>query len=248
MQTPHFPSAVVVRRNYHCTVMQCCATSTLAATFLHLGRRSADKGSPKTRSVGGKSMRLSPRPPQDQREARLEAGFPTSHPRTAAQTYAPTVRKGPPVPLRLRASLQHRWWLPLYERFTSTCRYFSSSCRMRSICLLFQSLWASPSEKVLSYQASRISRITGIGVARRLKANTLAWFHTRAPRAVWASCTKAARMPGTLLAAILAPVPVQQQTMPSSASPAATVSATCAHTSGQSDSSSLATGPKAIIS
>jgi hypothetical protein len=37
-------------------------------------------------------------------------------------------------------------------------------------------------------------------------------------------------MPGTLLAAMLAPVPVQQQTMPSSASPAATVSATCPHT------------------
>jgi hypothetical protein len=34
VQTPHFSSAVVVRRNYHCTVVQCRAASTLAATLL----------------------------------------------------------------------------------------------------------------------------------------------------------------------------------------------------------------------
>jgi hypothetical protein len=118
-----------------------------------------------------------------------------------------------------------------HYRPASPRRYFSSSCRMRSICCRFHSLWASPSEEGVSYQASSILRITDIGVARRLKANTFAWFQTRAPRAVSPSCTRAARTPGTLLATMFAPLPVQQQTMPSSASLAATASATRPHTS-----------------
>src|SRR5260370_17074196 len=56
-------------------------------------------------------------------------------------------------------------------------------------------------------------------------------------------------MPGVLLAAMEAPVPVQQQTMPSSASPAATARATLPETSGQSTSASpFASGPKGSTS
>ena len=60
----------------------------------------------------------------------------------------------------------------------------------------------------------------------RDSASTLASFHLRAPRAVSASTHSAARTPGTLFAAMLTPVPVQQQTTPCSCSPAATASAT----------------------
>ncbi len=61
-------------------------------------------------------------------------------------------------------------------------------------------------------QASRISASTASDVVRSDRASTLASFHLRAPAAVSASPHRAARMPGTLLAAIDAPVPVQQQT------------------------------------
>ena len=72
------------------------------------------------------------------------------------------------------------------------------------------------------------------GVApSRAMASTLAPFHRRAARAVSASLQSAARMPGTLLAAMLTPVPVQQKTTPASAAPWATSRATCSATSGQ---------------
>src|SRR5581483_8689255 len=62
-------------------------------------------------------------------------------------------------------------------------------------------------------QASRISRSSASEVERRLSARTFASFQCRAPAAVAASAQSAARMPGTLFAAIEAPVPVQQQTI-----------------------------------
>lgn len=81
-------------------------------------------------------------------------------------------------------------------------------------------------------------------VARRLSASTFAWFQTRAPREVSASWQSAARTAGTLLAASAAPVPVQQQMMPSSTAPSATLSPSFALTSGQSPSGSpSASGP-----
>src|SRR4029077_4971738 len=54
--------------------------------------------------------------------------------------------------------------------------------------------------------ASRISSSTAGDAVRRLSASTFASFHLRAPAAVAASPQSAARMPGTLLAAIDAPV------------------------------------------
>ena len=63
-------------------------------------------------------------------------------------------------------------------------------------------------------------------VKRRDSASTLASFHLRAPRAVSASTHSAARTPGTLFAAMLTPVPVQQQTTPRSAAPDATATMT----------------------
>src|SRR3954453_11011843 len=73
-----------------------------------------------------------------------------------------------------------------------------------------------------SNQASRISASSGSLVRRSDSASTFASFHLRAPRAVSASSHKAARTPATLLAAIDAPVPVQQQTTPCLARPSAT--------------------------
>jgi hypothetical protein len=63
-------------------------------------------------------------------------------------------------------------------------------------------------------QASRISDRSASLVVRSERASTFASFHLRAPSAVSASPQSAALIPGTLLAAIDAPVPVQQQTMP----------------------------------
>ena len=60
--------------------------------------------------------------------------------------------------------------------------------------------------------AWRISRPIGGLVSRRDSASTLAWLYLRAIRAVSASMHRAARAPGTLFAAIEAPVPDQQQT------------------------------------
>src|ERR687892_295134 len=53
-------------------------------------------------------------------------------------------------------------------------------------------------------QASRISPSSASDVARRLSARTLASFQRRAPAAVGASPHSAARIPATLLAALVA--------------------------------------------
>jgi len=77
-----------------------------------------------------------------------------------------------------------------------------------------------------------------------LKQSTLASFHSRAPPAVAASPQRAARMPGTLLAAMLTPVPVQQQRTPKSTSLCATASPTHRPTDGHASSASGARAPK----
>ena len=74
----------------------------------------------------------------------------------------------------------------------------------------------------------------GLGGARRLSASTFASFQRRAPAAVDASAHSAARTPGTLLAAIEAPVPVQQHTTPCSARPSATSRAAASDAQAQS--------------
>src|SRR3954470_16253086 len=95
-------------------------------------------------------------------------------------------------------------------------------------------------------QASRISSSTGWLVVRSESASTFASFHFRAPRAVSASAQSAARIPSTLLAAIDAPVPVQQQTMPCSARPSATSRAAASLAQAQSGRSSSASAPCTI--
>ncbi len=93
-------------------------------------------------------------------------------------------------------------------------------------------------------QASRISESTASEVVRRESASTFASFHLRAPSAVWASPHSAARIPATLLAAIEAPVPVQQQTTACSARPSATSRAAASEAQAQSSRSSL--GERAV--
>ena len=87
------------------------------------------------------------------------------------------------------------------------------SSRIASTCATFARSSASL-EGATANQASRISSSTAADVARSESASTLASFQRRAPAAVTASPHSAARTPGTLLAAIDAPVPVQQHTMP----------------------------------
>src|SRR3990170_963739 len=84
----------------------------------------------------------------------------------------------------------------------------------------------------LENQASRISLATAGDVLRRLIARTLASSQRRPPLAVSASQHRAARTPGTLLAAIVTPVPVQQNRIPWSARPLDTSRATLSPTSG----------------
>ncbi len=66
----------------------------------------------------------------------------------------------------------------------------------------------------LKNQASRISFAIAVDVLLRLMANTFASSHNRAPFAVSESQHRAARTPGSLLAAMLTPVPVQQKQNP----------------------------------
>jgi len=61
----------------------------------------------------------------------------------------------------------------------------------------------------------------------RLMTSTLASFQRRAPSAIHGSHASAARTPGTLFAAIDAPVPVQQKHTPVAHSPLATSAPTC---------------------
>ena len=69
--------------------------------------------------------------------------------------------------------------------------------------------------------ANRAEQLAGdLGVVSRSPmTSTLALFHLRAPVAVAASVHSAARTPGTLFAAIDAPVPVQQNSTPVSTRP-----------------------------
>src|SRR5271157_296946 len=67
----------------------------------------------------------------------------------------------------------------------------------------------------------------------RLSARTFASFHSRAFLAIHGSQASAARIPGTLFAAIDVPVPVQHITTPKSASPEATATPTTRANSGQ---------------
>src|SRR6478609_12004682 len=85
-----------------------------------------------------------------------------------------------------------------------------------------------------SNQASRISVSSARDVERSDSASTFASFHRRAPSAVGAYKHSAARTPGTLFAAMLAPVPVQQHTMPASARPSATSRAAASDAHAQS--------------
>ena len=71
-------------------------------------------------------------------------------------------------------------------------------------------------------QASRISASSGSLDRRRLRASAFASFQTARAAAEYASAHRAARTPGTLFAAMEAPVPVQQQTTAWSARPSAT--------------------------
>src|SRR5690349_13086579 len=91
--------------------------------------------------------------------------------------------------------------------------------------------------------ASRISPSSASDVDRRLSARTFASFHWRAPSAVAASAHRAARIPGTLLAAIDAPVPVQQHTTACSARPSATSRAAASQHHAQSSRSPSARAP-----
>ncbi len=92
---------------------------------------------------------------------------------------------------------------------------------------------ASEGSGSVENQASSISEATGGLTSRRLSTRTLASFQRRAPRAVSASVHSAARTPATLLAAMEAPVPVQQQRTAVSVSPSATSSPTRRPTSAQ---------------
>src|SRR5918999_2085485 len=110
-------------------------------------------------------------------------------------------------------------------------------------------MFATSSSSLLgapSNQPSRISSSSAALVVRRERASTLASFHLRAPRAVSASAQSAARAPGTLFAAIEAPVPVQQHTMPCSARPSATSRAAASLAQAQSSRSPSLSAPCTI--
>src|SRR6266516_1062385 len=95
-------------------------------------------------------------------------------------------------------------------------------------------LSASPGSGSVANHASSSSWATSGVVSRSPMTSTLASFHFRAPAAVAASVHSAARTPGTLFAAIDAPVPVQQNRTPVSISPLATSSPTRWPTSAHS--------------
>ena len=94
---------------------------------------------------------------------------------------------------------------------------------------------ASDRSNGVARKASSISLATDTEVSRRPIASTFASFQRRAPLAVSASVHRAARTPWTLLAAIDTPVPVVQQTTPSSALPSVTARPTAAPAAGQGD-------------
>src|SRR5690606_26513225 len=102
-------------------------------------------------------------------------------------------------------------------------------------------LTASSASASVARNAAIISSASAGEVRRNPRARTLASFHRRAPAAVSGSVHRAARTPGTLLAAIDTPVPVQQHTTPRSAPPPATASPTRRPTSGQGSPSPTTT-------
>src|SRR4051794_17554324 len=106
---------------------------------------------------------------------------------------------------------------------------------------------ASAGSGTVANHASSISCATCGLVRRRLMTRTFASFHRRAPPAVSASVQSAARTPRTLFAAIDAPVPVQQNRTPVSASCVATCSPTRRPTSAHCRSSP-AGGPTSTTS
>jgi fucose 4-O-acetylase-like acetyltransferase len=89
------------------------------------------------------------------------------------------------------------------------------------------------SSAVTSRNARTHSTATSGASRFRLRASTLASFHSRAFLAIHGSQASAARTPGTLFAAIDVPVPVQHMTTPKSASPAATACPAARANSGQ---------------
>ncbi|MEJ7730930.1 MAG: AgmX/PglI C-terminal domain-containing protein [Polyangiaceae bacterium] len=99
-----------------------------------------------------------------------------------------------------------------------------------------------------SSHAARISLAMSAESVRLDRQSTLAWFHLRAPEAVPGSAHSAARIPQTLFAAMLMPVPVQHRKTPSSQAPPATASAACSATSAHASSRPLATAPKRTTS
>src|SRR5260370_38965470 len=101
-------------------------------------------------------------------------------------------------------------------------------------CSTFEIVPRSASSGPVWSQASTSSFATSSGVDRRLMVSTFASFQRRAPFAVCASLQSAARMPGTLFAAIDTPVPVQQNSTPCWQAPEATRSPTSRPTSTQS--------------
>src|SRR5712692_1574011 len=99
---------------------------------------------------------------------------------------------------------------------------------------------------LLENREPRISFAMAVDVLLRLIADTFASSHMRAPFAVSASQHRAARAPGTLLAAIVTPVPVQQKTTHWSALPLRTSIPIFSPTSGQPIASPFS-GPDSVI-
>src|SRR5437870_2611397 len=118
---------------------------------------------------------------------------------------------------------------------------------LRSSAFTFSTFASSLASASAENQASRMPLAASSDVLARLRQRTFAWFQARAPRAVSASAQSAARIPGSLFAAIDTPVPVQQKSTPKSDLPSATRSATASATSGQG-LASPAGGPNSATS
>ncbi len=131
---------------------------------------------------------------------------------------------------------------PRAQRGSSARRCAARHQAISSMCSTFARSSAS-AEGAPANHASRISSSTAADVARSDSARTLASFQRRAPSAVAASPQSAARTPATLFAAIDAPVPVQQQTMPCSARPSATSRAAASDAQAQSSRSDSLSAP-----
>src|SRR3970040_1629627 len=84
----------------------------------------------------------------------------------------------------------------------------------------------APPANEVSSQARRISSPVSRPVSRPASASTLASLCSRLIRAVKTSPQRAARIPGTLLAAMAMPIPVPQTRTPRSTLPTVTASAT----------------------